>query len=444
MNWKEEYQNKLMSLEEAASFVQSGDAIATGPMTGFPLALVNAITAREDLDGVTFVSGLWMTLPDFLLQEKDHRFHYDTLFMGPVERMFLKFGAINPASVHFHRAQDFSGQYDFGCAVMDVSLPDEHGYMSIGPGSSLLGKSAFRAAKKVLVQVNPHTPFLIGSDMHIHVSEVDAICKVDQPLFELPDLIPDETEIKIAQMVAERIPDGATLQLGIGKLANAIGDCLTDKKDLGIHTELLTSSMINLYEQGVITGRRKTLHHEKMVAAFCIGKTRDYEFLNNNPATEFYPAPYVNNPMTIAKNKNFVSINNALTVDLTGQVASESLGFAQHSATGGQLDFVRGANMSEGGMSFITLKSTANTDNGTISRISATFAPGTVVTTPRSDVHYIATEYGIANLDCQTIPERVNRMINIAHPDFRDQLAREAVESGLVNAGMIKMDSKAA
>lgn len=181
MNWKEEYQRKLMSLEEAASFVQSGEAIAAGPMTDFSLALVNAITAREDLHGVTFVSGLWMTLPDFLMSEKDHRFTYDTVFMGPVERMFLKFGAINPASVHFHRARDYSDKYDFGCAVMDVSLPDTHGYMSIGPGSSLLGKSSFRTAKKVLVQVNPHTPFLIGTEMHIHVSEVDAICEVDQP-----------------------------------------------------------------------------------------------------------------------------------------------------------------------------------------------------------------------------------------------------------------------
>jgi len=321
-----------MSLDEAASFIQSGEIIATGPMTGFPLAMVNRITAREDLHSVTFVSGLWMTLPDFLLTEKDHRFTYETVFMGPVERMFLKFGAINPASVHFHRARDYSDKCDFDSAMMDVSLPNEHGFMSIGPGSSLLGKSSFRAAKKVLAQANPHTPFLIGTDMHIHVSEVDAICEVDQPLFELPDLIPDETEIKIAQMVAERIPDGTTLQLGIGKLA------------------------------------------------------------------------YVNNPMTIAQNKNFVSINNALTVDLTGQVASESLGFAQHSATGGQLDFVRGARMSDGGMSFITLKSTANTENGTISRISAAFAPGTVITTPRSDVHLIATEYGIANqgLRCST------------------------------------------
>lgn len=444
MNWRDDYQRKLMSLEEAASFVESGEAIATGPMTGFPLALVNAITAREDLHGVTFVSGLWMTLPNFLLTETDHRFTYDTLFMGPVERMFLKYGAIRPASVHFHRALDFSAQYDYGCAVMDVSRPDAHGFMSIGPGSSLLGKSAFRAARKVLVQVNPHTPFLIGTEMHIHVSEVDAICEVDQPLFELPDLVPDATEIAIAQMVAERIPDGATLQLGIGKLANAIGDCLTDKKDLGIHTELLTSSMINLYERGVITGRKKTLHPEKMVAAFSIGKTRDYAFLNNNPATEFHPAHYVNNPVIIAKNKHFVSVNNALTVDLTGQVASEALGFAQHSATGGQLDFVRGARMSEGGLSFITLKSTANTPNGTISRISAAFAPGTVVTTPRSDVHCIATEYGIADLDCQTIAERVNRMIAIAHPDFRDQLAREAVDSGLVKASMIRIDAQAA
>ena len=241
-----------------------------------------------------------------------------------------------------------------------------------------------------------------------------------------------------SELIADRIENGATIQLGIGNLPNAISEKLTDKKDLGVHTEMLTPSLINLYKKGVITGRKKTIHRDKMIAAFCIGTQDDYGFLHNNPAVEFHTTTYVNHPKVIAKNKNLVSVNNAISVDLTGQVASESIGFRQYSGTGGQLDFVRGAKYSEGGMSFIALKSTLDKSDYKKSRIVSFFPPGTVVTTPRADVQMIVTEYGIADLRNKTIPERVNQMISIAHPDFKEALAKEAVDSGLIPAGMIQ------
>lgn len=439
MNWKEAYNNKKMSFDEAAAFVKSGDLVTLGSISGFPLEIVNAVTARKDIENIRFLSGLIMTLPDFLIDESEERFTYLSVFMGPVERMFVEQGGIIPYSIHFSQAASGSKTLSLDVAVLEVSPPDDHGFMCIGPGSSFMGKSVFTEAKKIIVQVNPNVPYFQGTDMHIHVDEVDGICEVDRPLFELPDIPTDPVQTSIAEMIAERIPNGATIQLGFGKLANAIGEKLLDKKDLGIHSEFLTPSMIELYRTGAVNGRRKNFHPEKMIAAFCVGKSTDYDFLNHNAAIEFHPAAYVNNPDIIRKNDNFISVNNALAVDLTGQVASESMGFKQFSGTGGQVDFVRGAKLSKGGMTFIALKSTAEVDGKLISSIPSAFEPGTIITTLRSDVQFVATEYGIAELEYKSIPERVNEMIRIAHPDFRDELARDAVDGGLVKANMLNL-----
>lgn len=436
MNWKNELDQKRMTVNDAAALITSGDNVALGSINGFPLEMVNTITARPDLENIVFYTGLLMTLPDFLTKESQKGFRIRSLFMGPVERMFRNTGLIEPTSIHLSKVA--SNRRPIDTAVLEVSPPDKNGYMCIGPGSSLMGKSTYEKAKQIIVQINPNTPFLHGTDMAFHVSEVDAVCDVDRPLFELPDVEPDEAEKTIAGLIAEEINDGDTLQIGYGKLADAIGERLHDKKDLGVHTELLTPSMISLFKNGVITGRRKTLHREKIITSFSVGKKSDYEFLHNNSAIEFHPASYVNNPYVIGKNRSLVSINTALSVDLTGQVASESIGFTQYSATGGQLDFVRGAGLSENGRSYITLKSTSKSNGKRVSRICSAFPQGTVVTTPRSDVHYIATEYGVVDLSYKSIPERVNLMIGIAHPDNRETLAKEAVDAGLVNSGELK------
>ena len=438
MNWTDAYKNKKLSLEEAAGWINSGDQVFLGPITSFPLELVNAITARKDIKNVRFLSGLIMAFPDFLMDETEDRFTYVSSFMGPVERMFVDRGNIEPLSIHFSQAAAGMNSINMNAAILEVSPPDAHGFMCIGPGSSFMGKSTFVKADKVIVQINPKVPYFHGTDMHIHMNEVDGICNVDRPLPELPDSDTDPVQTKIAELIADRIKNGSTIQLGFGKLANAIGDKLLDKKDLGIHTDFLTPSMIELCRQGAVSGRKKNMHQEKIIASFCVGKTAEYEFLHNNVAVEFHPASYVNNPENIRKNDNFVSVNNALAVDLTGQVSSESMGYRQYSATGGQVDFVRGAKLSKGGMAVLALKSTATVNGETISRIPSAFAPGTIVTTPRSDVQFVATEYGIAELEYKTIPERVNQMISIAHPDFREGLAKEAVDGGLVKAGMLR------
>jgi len=438
MGWKERFHERRVSLEEAASNIRSGDLVSVGAIAGFPLELVNAVTVRQGLEHVRFLTGLIMTFPDFLVQNISDRFTYLCLYMGPVERLFSEHGGIEPYSVHFSQVAMASGEVHQNVALLDVSPPNEFGFMCIGPGSSFMGKSLYTKADTVIAQVNPNVPCFPGTDMYIHVDEVDWFCDVDRPLFELPGIEDDPVQACIAELIAERIDDGSTLQLGFGKLANAIGEKLLDKKEIGIHTEFLTPSMIELYRRGVVTGRRKSLHPEKMIAAFCVGKGADYDFLHQNPAVEFYPASYVNDAQVIRKNRNFVSVNNALAVDLTGQVSSESMGFHQYSGTGGQVDFVRASRLCDNGQSYIALKSTAMVNGERMSRISAAFAPGTIVTTLRTDVQYIATEYGIADLVFKSIPERVNQMIAIAHPDYREELARQAVDGGLIKVRMLK------
>ncbi|VVS91129.1 acetyl-CoA hydrolase/transferase family protein [Desulfoluna spongiiphila] len=445
MSWKKIYEKRLMSPEAIAAALPKEPTIFASPAASFPLELINTITAAPTTGTVTMYSAMIMTQPDFLSPEQRGRLHYRCCFMGPLERMLLdRKGDITPFSVTFSRIHELVRHIGFDATILEVSPPDEHGYMSLGPSGTLLGYPALAASKKIYCQVNDQTPYIFGSQAHIHVSDVAGLCEVSRPCDELPATEPDAVDETIADLITARIPDGATLQLGIGKLADAIGDRLTDKKDLGIHTELLTPSMVRLHDMGVITGARKEVHPGKIISAFGMGAARDYRFMHKNPVFEMYPAHYVNDPAIIGAHSNFVSINNALAVDLTGQVSSESIGFQQHSATGGQLDFVRGARLSKGGQSFIAMKSTSGSGDRRFSRIQTCLLPGTAVTTPRSDVQSIVTEYGIAELDHKTIPERVTALIAVAHPDFREELAREAVQAGLISAEALKDSQLAA
>lgn len=432
LNWKTEYEKKLVSLEEAASIVKSGDKIVAGPAASFPLELINAVSGRDDIKDVDLYSALITTLPDFINPDQGGRINYYPLFMGPLERGLFQTGCVTPISLHFSKMVEYFHKMEIDAVFFEVSPPNEFGYMSLGPCTPMVGRSVCKTAKKIIVQVNPNVPFIYGGDPHIHVNEVDLFCEVDRPLFEVPEMPVSDIEKQIASYIVPLIEDRATVQLGIGQLANAIGENLYEKKDLGIHTEVLTSSIINLFDKGVITGKYKNINKGKMVSAFMLGNRKDYRFINNNTAVEMYSTEYVNDPLVIAQNDNVISINNALSIDLTGQVSSESMGFTPFSGTGGQVDFVRGARMSKGGKSFIALQSTAK--KGTISRIKLSLDPGTAVTTPRSDVQYVVTEYGIADLDQKTIPERTIEMIKIAHPDFREELAKGAVENKLITA----------
>lgn len=433
MTWRKKYQDKIVDYETAISSIKSNCRIAASPASSFPLELVNALSSRTDLQNVRLDSGLLMSLPDFITPEQEGRIHYHSIFLGPLERLVRKKHPITATSIHFSRLHEHFEAGSLAAVLLEVSPPNDSGAMSLGPMGAIAGRAMIDAASQVIVQVNTNVPFIHGEEAHVHMDEVDCICECDRPLFKVPDAVPDDEEAQIAHFISEQIPDGATIQLGIGKLANAIGDRLLGKKDLGIHSEMLTPSMIRLMKEGVVTGARKEINRGKAVGGFTMGAKADYDFLHNNPQVKFFPVSYVNDPAVVAKHSNFISVNNALSVDLTGQAASESLGFSQFSGTGGQLDFVRGARMSPGGKSFIALKSTAGSGNGRVSRIRCTLDPGAVITTPRSDVQYIVTEYGIADLDRKNIPERVRAMIAIAHPDFRYELSQEAITTGLVN-----------
>ncbi len=434
--WKNDYRSKLVTTEEAAGQIKSGDWIIVPPVNSAPIDILNALAARKDeLKKVKIASNL-MTYPYAFLQG-DYVGHitYYSGYCGPVERMFLSQGNVVPFPMHLsmaHIALALAKADDvFLC---EVTPPDERGYMNYGPCGVVYGRFATNLCKKVIAQVNSKTPWIHGIENMIHVSEVDYIVEMDHDLVPVPEITITDTEKKIGEHIAKLIPDGATIQLGIGGIPNAVAYFLHEKKDLGVHAEILSDAVAELAELGVITGRKKTLFKDKIaVGGLIIGTQRLLDFVNNNPTIISMPIAQANSYDVIRLNDNLCSINAALTVDLTGQIASETIGHTQYSATGGQVDFVRGAIASKNGKSFIAIKSTSLKKDGTLtSRIVLNFTPGTVVTTPRSDAMYIATEYGVADVYMKSIPDRVKAMISIAHPDFREELEKQAFEAGLL------------
>jgi acetyl-CoA hydrolase len=311
-------------------------------------------------------------------------------------------------------------------ALVSLSPPDEHGFCSFGVEVGAT-KPAAEAARLIVAEINRSMPRTLG-DSFIHVSRLHCIVEADYPLHEAPQGGSSPLHLQVGRHIAEMIPDGATLQMGIGSIPDAVLKNLGSHKDLGVHTELFSDGIVDMVEAGVITCARKTLHPGKIVAGFLFGSKRLYEFVDNNPLIELHPTDYVNDPFNIAKNDKMVAINSALQVDLTGQVCADSIGTRLYSGVGGQVDFIRGAARSKGGLPIIAFIST--TKNETISRIVPTLTPGAGVVTTRNDVHYIVTEYGVAALHGKTIRQRAQALIDIAHPNFRDELSRSAQELG--------------
>jgi len=426
-NWKQMYKSKLVSVKEAAARVAPGDRIWCSPCEGAPFQLMEALAERKDeLQDVHVISALAL-YPFKFLQSPDYigRINYHTIFYGGYERAFNKAGNVSVNSVHFSKVHiALKSHYRVNTLMADVSLPDADGYLYYGPIGAAWNGTAEEIADKIIVQVNRHQPRVNGMEHRVHVSKVSCICEHDHPLPPLPQDAPGEIDNRIADFVVPQIPDGATIQIGLGALSNAIGYKLEQKKNLSVHTEMYTDSMMELAKKGVING--------KMVAGFGLGSEALYNFIGEGKV-DLTPIRIVNDPREIARVDKIMSVNVTLMVDLTGQACSESIGFLQYSSTGGQADFVRGAALSNGGKSFLCLPSTAKLKDGkVISSITATFPPGAVVTTSRADIMYVVTEYGIADLFCKPIKERVKALIAIAHPDFRDQLGREAVELGLI------------
>ncbi|HUH65359.1 MAG TPA: acetyl-CoA hydrolase/transferase C-terminal domain-containing protein [Syntrophales bacterium] len=429
MDWRQVYKSKLLSVEEAASKIESGDRIWMTPCSGAPIQMVEALADRvNELKDVHIVTGLVLHPFKFLKSpEYIGRINFHTIFMGPYERAFFKIGNVNVNSVNFSKTYiAMRDYYRINVLLADVSPPDDDGFLHYGALGAGWNGTAEAQAEKIIVQVNKYQPKVRGYEHKVHVSKVTHICEFDHELPPLPQPTPTEVDKKIAALLADQIPDGAAIQIGVGGLSNAIGYFLTGRKNLSIYTEMFVDSMLDLIKKGIVTG--------KIVAGFGLGSVELYDFMADE-RVELRPVRVINDPSEIAKVDNLISINVTLMVDLTGQSCSESLGFAQYSCTGGQSDFTRGAALSKGGKGFLCLPSTIETKDGKkTSTITASFPPGAVVTTQRSDVMYVVTEYGIADLYCKPITARVNELIGIAHPDFREGLRKQAIEAGLIRA----------
>jgi 4-hydroxybutyrate CoA-transferase len=427
-NWQDLYNEKLCSAQDAAKAVKSNDKVALSGGTCIPPAFCRALSSRApELKNVLLGLGFAMDFYDFMDPKNKESFHIETMFVGPVERMCMQFGMAQYVPLHLGDCPNYVESRGYNIVTSVVTPPDENGYMCRSLFGSFLHKKDIEKADKVIVEVNSKLPRINSEDFLIHVSETDYIIEHDADIFEVPEIEITETEKQIAAHISYLIEDGSTIQLGFGGLGNAIGHNLMGKKDLGMHAEVVTPSVMELVKAGVINGRKKTFMPGKVTAAFCVGTKEFYEFIHDNTDFVFKDIGYINDPEIIGQNDNLVSINNALMVDLSGQAASESIGAFQYSGTGGQLNFIHGAKKSKGGKSILALNSTYTDKQGNLNtKIVNCFPPATTVTTPRTEVEYIVTEYGVAHLRYKSIKDRAKALINIAHPDFRDELTKEA------------------
>jgi acetyl-CoA hydrolase len=358
--------------------------------------------------------------------EMAQHFKHTALFIGNNVRKAVNEGRADFVPVFLSEISGlfYSGDIKIDVALIHVSPPDEHGFCSFGVGVDVT-KPATDVAKVVIAQVNHNMPRALG-DSFIHVSKIHKIVEVDAPIMELPQMELDATDEeigvfrRIGENISSMIEDGSTLQVGIGKIPDAVLMSLEGKKDLGIHSEMFSDGVIKLVENGIINNEKKSIHPGKMVAGFVLGTRKLFDFIDNNPIAEFHPTHYVNDPFIISQNKKMVAINSAIQIDLTGQVCADSVGYDLYSGFGGQVDFIRGAARSEGGKPIVALPSTAK--KGTVSRITTHLAEGAGVTTSRGDVHFVATEFGVVNLHGKKISDRAKALISIAHPRFRDEL----------------------
>jgi len=423
MDYKEQYQKRCVTPGQAVSHIRSGDRISINNAAGEALVLVEALMERkQSLRDVEIVQMIPMGNSPFAQPGMEKYFRHNSLFVGGATRGTIEAGHGDYTPCYFSRIPTlFDAALPLDAAFIHVSLPDEHGYCSHGVSVDY-AKHAAECAKLVIAQVNPEMPRTLG-DSFIHISDIDYIVETKQPIPVLNPPVISEVEKKIGEYCASLIQDGDTLQLGIGAIPDAVLLFLKDKKDLGIHSEMFSDGVVELVEAGVINNSKKTLHQGKSIATFLMGTRRLYDFVHNNPAVEMYPVTYVNDPLVIARNDNLVSINSCVQADFLGQVVSDTVGSKQISGVGGQVDFVRGAYLSKGGRSIIAMPST--TKDLKTSKIVPFINEWSAVTTSRNDVQYIITEYGIADLWGYTIRERARKMIHIAHPAFRDELAEQ-------------------
>lgn len=425
INWQDRYKDRVSTASAAMKYIKPGHNVFVGSGCAQPRHLLEAmVNAAEHLTDVHIFHILTVGPIQYLEPRYREKFKGNTFFVAENTRDAVAQGIVDYTPICLSEIpQEFEdGRIPLDVALIMVSPPDARGLCSLGVSVDVV-KSAAAHAKYVVAQVNPLMPRTMG-DSYIHVNQIDMLVPFEEPLFETTPPALDERLRKIGQNVARLVEDGSTIECGIGNVPQAVAEFLKDKKDLGIHTEMFSDWIIDLVESGAVTCLKKSLNRGKIVASFCMGSRRLYDYINNNPKFEFHPTEYVNDPHIIGQHDKMVAINVGLEVDLTGQVCSDSLGSQFYSGVGGQLDFGRGAARSRGGKSIIALPSTARND--TLSRIVPTLTEGAGVVTTRADVHYVVTEWGVAYLHGKSIRERALALIHVAHPKFRRELIQFA------------------
>lgn len=428
MNWESVYRRKVMGVDTALASILSGNRIYIGGGAGVPKCLAGALTRRADeLRDVEITHILTFADAPYAEEQYQDSFRVNALFIGPNVRDAVREGRADFTPVFLSEIPDiFRTVLPVDVALISVSSPDVHGFCSFGVEVGTT-KPAAEAARVIIAEINPRMPRTLG-DSFIHVSRLTHIVEVDYPLPVATQAGSTDRHLKVGEHIAGMIPNGATLQMGIGSIPDAVLQHLGGHRDLGVHTELFSDGVIDLVESGVITCSRKSFHSGKIVAGFLFGSQRLYDFVHNNPLIELHPTDYVNDPFNIARNDRMVAINSAIQVDLTGQVNADSIGPEFYSGVGGQVDFIRGATRSKDGLPIIAFLSTAKND--TVSRIVPQLYPGSGVVTTRNDVHYVVTEYGVASLYGRPVRRRAQELIAIAHPRFRDELTHAAKKMG--------------
>lgn len=428
MKWKSDYQRKLVSAAEAVNSVKSGNRVVLAHACGESPTLSSALVSRApELTNVEIVHMVPMGKAHYCAEGMSGSFLHNSLFAGTTTREHINAGRADYTPCFFSEVPQLfrSGHLPVDVAMVQLSPPDEHGFLSFGVSVDYT-KPAASCAKLVIAAVNRNMPRTLG-DSFIHVRDIHYIVETSDPIMELPTPKITAIEEAIGENVSLLVEDGSTLQVGIGALPEAVLRALRGKTDLGIHTEMFSDGVLELVEEGVVTNKAKNYHVGKMICSFLMGTRKLYDFVHNNPMVEMHPVDYTNDPFVIARNDRMVSINSALQIDVTGQVCADTIGYRQFSGVGGQVDFVRGASRSRGGKSVIALPSTAA--GGRISRIVVKLDEGAAVTTSRNDVHLVVTEYGTVDLRGKTLRDRAQALISIAHPDFRTELARDLAKA---------------
>ena len=430
-DWQVQYQSRLVEPRQALRKIKKGSRIFIGSACGEPQLLVSTLIEMSNtITDAEIIHFLDLGKAEHAQERFDQNFRHNALFIGPSTRAAIKEGRADYTPIFLSEIPLLllRGRMSINVALIQVSPPDKNGYVSLGISVDIT-KTVAEVAQHVVAEVNPNMPRTLG-DSFLHVSQIHAFVENNAPLIEFQNKAPTDITDQIGRIIADLVENGATIQTGVGRLPQSVLPFLMNKKDLGVHTEVFTEGIIDLIEAGVITNRRKNINIGKVVGAFCMGGRRLYDYVHDNPLFEFHPCLYVNDPYIISRNDQCVAINAALTVDLTGQVCSDSLGFQFYSGIGGQVDFVRGAALSRRGRSIIALPST--TDDGLKSRIVPFLDLGSGVTVTRGDIHYVVTEYGAAYIHGKSIRERAMTLINIAHPKFRDWLLDCAKEQGYI------------